>query len=99
MRSMNISLWHTARSSASLVAAGRPIPGPLNRHDHLAARVALSAAETRFQIEHGIIRRQPQPVEQRAWRDQHVVAARGALEADELNAARPSKGSDAAAVC
>src|SRR3982074_2792059 len=43
MRSMNISRWHTARSSASLVAAGGLIPGPPDRHDCLSARIALSA--------------------------------------------------------
>src|SRR5436309_3206684 len=45
MRSMNISLWHTARSSASLVAAGGLIPGPPDRHDCLSARIAISASQ------------------------------------------------------
>src|SRR5205085_10415881 len=88
MRSMNISLWSMARSGAL-----RPCPkglrgDPPNRHGRFPARVASPATEPRLEIEHGGIRRQAQPVKQRAWRDQYVVAAGEALDPHEVS--RPS---------
>ena len=61
---------------------------PLNRHDRLPARIALSTAQSRFQIEHRGIRRQPQSVQQRTRRDQHVVAAGDALDPHEIAGAK-----------
>jgi hypothetical protein len=46
MRSMNISLQHTAGNGAFL--GGALIPGPPDRHDCLSARIALSAAKAWF---------------------------------------------------
>jgi hypothetical protein len=76
-----------ARSKPVTLAHGLT-RSPPNRHNRLPLRVALSAAQARFQIEHGGIRRQPQSVEQRAGRDQHIVAAGDALDPHEVTWAK-----------
>jgi len=47
-------------------------------------RIAFPAAEPWFQISDASSRREPQPVEQRARRDQRINAARGVPEPHEV---------------
>jgi hypothetical protein len=60
---------------------------PPHRHDRLPARIALTAAEARFQIQYQVRRLKPQPLEQGAARYQYVMPAGGALHLNEV--ARP----------
>src|SRR5262249_3002268 len=57
---------------------------PPDRHDRLTARVALSTAQPWFQIKDERVWRQPWPVKQRTWRDQHVLAACDAFDARKV---------------
>ena len=61
---------------------------PPDRNDRLAARIAFATAQPWFQINDASSRRQPQAVEQRAWRDQRIMAARGALEFPKVAGAK-----------
>jgi hypothetical protein len=80
-----------------VLGAGRFIASSIALMGYLAAhlidttafpRTSHSAAHSRFKIKHKSSRRQPQPIEQRAWRYQHVVAARDALEFQEVAGAK-----------
>jgi hypothetical protein len=64
---------------------------PLDRNDCLAPRIALAAAEPRFQVEHRRVGRQRQaPDPQPVRRQQLLMAASGAFDLDEI--ARPKVG-------
>jgi hypothetical protein len=76
-----------------LIPAGlrAAVVSPLDRQRHTpAAPVAFPAAEPRFQVEHLHRSRQPEPDQQADARDQLIVAASDALDAEEIAVAKVS---------
>jgi hypothetical protein len=77
------SRWAGQRATLPLL-----LIGPLDRNRHTAASVAFPAPEAALQVEHAHRRRQPQPDRQANPRDQLVMPASDALDAQKIAVAK-----------